>query len=274
MPSQLASLYEARQILLAAYAVILMAAISARLFRSEMHPAPIGQRHIFRWPGRRAASGPPLLEASRQAGIPHASVCGGRGRCSTCRVHIADGLEDLPSASPEERTRAGSCRRAAQRAARLPDSADQAGGDRASAAGRATTRDAGARPGYLQGREQEIAILFADLRAFTQLAHKKLPYDTVFLLNRYFRAMGMAVDARGGHLDKFIGDGVMALFGIGERPADGSRRALAAARQMSLNLVELNRSLVPNLASHCASASAFMPARPSSAKWAMPGRRR
>ena len=111
----------------------------------------------------------------------------------------------------------------------------------------ATPRDAAARPGYLQGHEQEIAILFADLRAFTQLTQKKLPYDTVFLLNRYFRAMGMAVDACGGHLDKFIGDGVMALFGIGETPAQGSRRALAAARQMSLNLVELNRSLAPEL---------------------------
>ena len=110
-----------------------------------------------------------------------------------------------------------------------------------------SSRDSHARAGYLQGREQEIAILFADLRAFTKLAHQRLPYDTVFLLNRYFRAMGMAVDAAGGHLDKFIGDGVMALFGIGGSREDACRRALGAARQMSINLQELNRSLAPEL---------------------------
>ena len=69
----------------------------------------------------------------------------------------------------------------------------------------------------------------------------------MFLLNRYFRAMGMAVDAAGGHLDKFIGDGVMALFGIGGGREDACRRALAAARRMSLNLQELNRSMAPEL---------------------------
>jgi adenylate cyclase len=110
-----------------------------------------------------------------------------------------------------------------------------------------SARDSQARAGYLQGREQEIAILFADLRAFTRLAHQRLPYDTVFLLNRYFRAMGMAVDAAGGHLDKFIGDGVMALFGICGKREDACRRALSAARRMSLNLEELNRSLAPEL---------------------------
>ena len=245
--SQLASLYEARRILLAAYAVILMAAISARLIRNEM----IRRQSVsITYSDGRVVElhrGSTILEASRQAGIPHASVCGGRGRCSTCRVRITAGLEDLPPASVAER--------------RVLDRVGAPPGVRLACQTRptkpveivlllpanATPRDAAARPGYLQGHEQEIAILFADLRAFTQLTQKKLPYDTVFLLNRYFRAMGMAVDACGGHLDKFIGDGVMALFGIGETPAQGSRRALAAARQMSLNLVELNRSLAPEL---------------------------
>jgi adenylate cyclase len=242
-PVQLASLYEARRILLIVYAAIVLGAILARLIRNEM----IRRQSVnVTYPDGRVVElhrGATILEGSRQAGIPHASVCGGRGRCSTCRVRIVAGLEDLPAASAEER--------------RVLDRVGAPPGVRLACQTRptkpveivpllpatATTRDAAARPGYLQGSEQEIAILFADLRAFTRLAHTKLPYDTVFLLNRYFRAMGMAVDDSGGHLDKFIGDGVMALFGIGEDPAQGSRRALAAARQMSLNLVELNRSL-------------------------------
>jgi adenylate cyclase len=111
----------------------------------------------------------------------------------------------------------------------------------------AEAADGFARPGYLQGQEMEIAILFADLRAFTKLAEKKLPYDVVFLLNRYFDCMGTAVTESGGHLDKFIGDGVMALFGIEDGPEAGCRAALAAARQMGLRLEELNRALVHDL---------------------------
>lgn len=189
-----------------------------------------------------------ILEASRAAAIPHASVCGGRGRCSTCRVRIMRGAENLPPASAAEqkvldRVKAGiQVRLACQTRPRggeveimrlLPASAEAA--------------DGFARPGYLQGQEMEIAILFADLRAFTKLAEKKLPYDVVFLLNRYFDCMGTAVTESGGHLDKFIGDGVMALFGIEDGPEAGCRAALAAARQMGLRLEELNRALVHDL---------------------------
>ncbi len=242
-PQQLADLYWWRRTLLMNYAAIILVVIAARMIRNEI----IRRQSVTVTYGDGRVidlhRGLTLLEGSRNAGIPHASVCGGRGRCSTCRVKIIAGLDDLPPPSSAER--------------RVLDRVGAPPGVRLACQTRptkpveivlllpagATARDAFAKPGYLQGREQEIAILFADMRAFTRLAHKKLPYDTVFLLNRYFRAMGMAVDATGGHLDKFIGDGVMALFGIGADPADGSRRALAAARQMSLNLVELNRSL-------------------------------
>ena len=79
------------------------------------------------------------------------------------------------------------------------------------------------------------------------MSEKKLPYDVVFLLNRYFDAMGSAVSACGGHLDKFIGDGVMALFGIEDGAKAGSRAALATAREMGLRMVELNRVLANDL---------------------------
>jgi len=111
----------------------------------------------------------------------------------------------------------------------------------------ASPRDARARPGHLQGEEAEIAIRVADLRAFTALSERKLPYDVVFILNRYFRAMGTAVEQAGGHLDKFIGDGVMALFGVGIGVGEGARRALDAARHMAINLDEMNRALSHDL---------------------------
>ena len=107
--------------------------------------------------------------------------------------------------------------------------------------------DARGRPGYLHGAEQVIAILFCDLRAFTNLAEHRLPFDLVFLLNRFFRAMGEAVEEAGGRVDKFIGDGVMALFGIGTTPADGCRKAFEAARRMAVHLAEINSTLAHDL---------------------------
>ena len=107
----------------------------------------------------------------------------------------------------------------------------------------ASPRDGHRKPAHLQGRDKEVAILFADIRAFTQFAETKLPYDVVFVLNRYFSAMGEAIAAAHGHLDKFIGDGVMALFGIETDSARGCRDAIAGARLMALKLRELNEAL-------------------------------
>ncbi len=191
--------------------------------------------------------GTTILEASRGAGIPHASVCGGRGRCSTCRVRIAGGLEALPGPSEDE-TRvllrigaAPNVRLACQTrpladvevAPLLPPVP--------------AMREVGRRPGYLQGQEREIAILFADLRGFTSLSEDKLPYDVVFILNRYFAAMGLAVEESGGRVDKFIGDGVMALFGVESDHKRGCVDALAAARRMSERLMEINAALKHDL---------------------------
>jgi adenylate cyclase len=89
--------------------------------------------------------------------------------------------------------------------------------------------------------------MFADLRSFTQLSEQKLPYDLVFLLNRYFAEMGHAVEAAGGRIDKFIGDGVMALFGLDTGVEAGCREALAAARDMAERMEILNRALVHDI---------------------------
>ena len=100
-----------------------------------------------------------------------------------------------------------------------------------------------------QGREQELAVLFADLRGFTRLAENKLPYDVVFFLNRYFEAVGTAITRAGGVTNQFTGDGVMALFGVESGPADGSRQALAAARAMVESVAALSAELAADLGS-------------------------
>src|SRR4029077_9002843 len=84
-----------------------------------------------------------------------------------------------------------------------------------------------------EGRERDIAVLFADIRGFSALAEGRLPYDIVFILNRYFDTMGRSVEQAGGRVDKFIGDGVMALFGIQGDAAAGCRNEPAAGRPVS-----------------------------------------
>jgi adenylate cyclase len=246
-PEVIAGIYRIERFALAGFAALLGIVLLARQLREWIH-----RRRAIRidYPGGRSVvvkPGTNLLEASRIGGVPHASVCGGRGRCSTCRVHVDRGADHLPPASDSEkavllRVGAGPDVRLACQAKPtgpvsitplLPPSA--------------SPREAQARPGHLQGQEAEIAILFADLRAFTAFSEGKLPYDVVFILNRYFRAMGTAVEQAGGHLDKFIGDGVMALFGVGTDVGDGARRALDAARHMAINLDEMNRALSHDL---------------------------
>jgi len=95
--------------------------------------------------------------------------------------------------------------------------------------------------------DMDIAALFADIRDFTKFVGRKLCYDLVFLLNEYFRAMGGCITSEGGRIDKFIGDGIMALFGLAGDPQKACEDALAAARTMSEGLQKLNIALEDDL---------------------------
>jgi adenylate cyclase len=249
-PEGIAHLYAVLYGIIRFFGASLLLTLLARQVRSFIER----RRGLVRitYPGGRdieIVPGPTLLDVSHANAVPHASVCGGRGRCSTCRVRVTQGIETLPPPSAGEQAvlarvnAAPNVRLACQiRPAHdisvvplLPPGAGP--------------RDAQPKAAHLQGREKEIAILFADLRGFTQLSEKKLPYDVVFLLNRYFAAMGHAIERSGGHVDKFIGDGVMALFGASasDDPALAARQALQAAREMGVALDALNKTLMHDL---------------------------
>jgi adenylate cyclase len=195
----------------------------------------------------RVARGFSVLEASRFARVPHASVCGGRGRCSTCRVRVSSPASALPPPSVAEQRllkRVGAPPNV-RLACQLRPTADLSVIPLLPAT--ATPLDGYERPGYLAGQERTIAVLFADLRTFTGIAEQKLPYDLVFLLNSYFAAVGEAITTAGGIVDKFIGDGVMALFGVDSSAETGCRQALIAAHAMVGEIEALSQSLAAEL---------------------------
>jgi adenylate cyclase len=225
---------------LAALALLLLARAARRAWQARH-----GLLRISYPDGRfiNVVRGTSVLEASRLLGVPHASICGGKGRCSTCRVRVRAAPGALPEPSALEAAvlkRVGAAPNV-RLACQLRPKGDVAAIPLLPPFVHA--REGFRRSGYLHGAEKEIAILFADLRAFTRLAETRLPYDVVFVLNRYFSAMGKAVEEAGGRVDKFIGDGIMALFGLQSGAAAGARQALEAARIMSLRLQELNRTL-------------------------------
>ena len=95
-------------------------------------------------------------------------------------------------------------------------------------------------PLRLAGERQSVTILFADLRGSTALAERLSPEETVAVLNTYLRAMARCVIEAGGILDKFLGDGLMAIFGAMGDPTHGARAATRAALAMRERLAALN----------------------------------
>jgi adenylate cyclase len=193
-------------------------------------------------------AGASVLEALRQAGVPHAALCGGRARCTTCRVLVTKGGEELAPASGLEAA-------ALARIAATP-------GMRLACQLRPTADisimpllapDAGAIEGSLrggfEGSERLITVVFVDMRGSTSLGESKLPYDVLFILNRFFGEMSKAVAASNGHYSQFTGDGLMALYGLNAADSTtGPADALRGAQAMLAGLGDLNHQLRGELA--------------------------
>jgi adenylate cyclase len=225
--------------------VALAATLLARWLRTR-----IGATYRLRHASGRLITAPvgrSILEAIRDEGVPHAAVCGGRARCTTCRVRVSEGLAHLP---PPGRLEAQALSRieapvnvrlACQtRPTRdvavtplLPPNVGPAG-----------TRDA--RSGA-HGRERSIVAMFVDLRDSTRLGEGRLPYDVVFIMNQFFAEMNAALRATGGYYAQFRGDGLLALYGLESALDAACRAAVEGAAEMQDRIERLSRSLAADL---------------------------
>jgi len=231
------------------FAAFLIILLIGRLIRIRLRANRKNPR-LYYAPGNIVADllpGATLLESIREAGIPHASVCGGRGRCSTCRVQVGKGLDDLPPASMQESkvlsriTRSPTVRLACQiRPAKdlevtalLRSSTDQ--------------NQAGRHIEFQSDQEMDVAFLFVDLRGSTKLSEERLPFDAVYILNLFFAEMAEALKETNGHYAQFNGDGLLAIYGLESGPQQGCAEAIDGAKAMFSRLDHLNLRLIGEL---------------------------
>jgi adenylate cyclase len=188
-------------------------------------------------------AGATVLESLRENGIPHASVCGGRARCTTCRILVTKGLERLPPATGLEAkalARIGATP-GMRLACQICPTADISVMPLLTADANAAD---GTVRGGLEGSERLITVVFVDIRGSTTLGEARLPYDVLFILNQFFYEMTKALVATNGHYSQFTGDGLMALYGLNATdPAVGAADALRGAREMLLRLEQLNHQM-------------------------------
>jgi adenylate cyclase len=197
----------------------------------------------------RVPKGLSVLEASLRFNVPHASVCGGRARCSTCRVRVVSDRSTLPRPSGREAfvlARVGASANPSIRlACQLRPQGDIAvipvlpanvGADFVRNRRRVNI-----------GEERYIVSMFVDMRGSTRMAEARLPFDIVFLINRFLEAASQAVVDAGGQPNQFVGDGLLALFGLDVDPATACRQAMRAASMVASNVEYMNHEFASEL---------------------------
>jgi len=183
--------------------------------------------------------GETLLAMAVEAGLPIAHLCGGRARCSTCRIRVIEGLDTLSDRTEAE----------AAMADRLdfPDEVRLACQTRANGEVRfwrlvldkvdvemASQLGKGHYVGPVGREIARAAVLFTDVAGFTSMSETLPAYDVVHILNRFFNRVEAAVQAEGGRVDNYMGDGLLAVFGI-----DGEGDTSLGAVRSGLALVEI-----------------------------------
>ena len=161
--------------------------------------------------------GSSILQTALDNNIPHVNACGGEGKCTTCRLLVLEGVENCSDETEKEK----SLKQKAHTTEEFRLSCQT------TITGDVTVRrlvlnkeDIESRSENIisgrLGETKKIAILFSDIRGFTPFSEKLTPYDVVFILNRYFNRMVKAVEENRGTVDNYIGDGMVAIFGLND----------------------------------------------------------
>ncbi len=185
-----------------------------------------------------------LMEVALAAEIPTLSACGGNGICSTCRVEVVEGLDQLTARSDAESlmaTKRG-----------WPDHVRLACTTRIVGAGPVTIKRLITPPQERKhqrrlekqeglGQIRSLAVLFADMRNFTPITESSSAFDVIYILNRYFTALKQVILKHGGQVNLFVGDEISAVFGLETDPRLACRQAVDAGLEMMERIEVLSR---------------------------------
>ena len=183
-----------------------------------------------------------ILDISIRNKIPHLHECGGHGRCTTCRIRVLDGIQNLSVKTPTEKEAAfirkwdPSIRLACQSFPKGDVSIQRLIWSMAEV----TALQKELAP---EGKAEErpIAVLFCDLRNFTPMSSKNMNFDLAYMLNRFYTAMGEPILMNNGIIYQYVGDEIIGVFGT----TGGTRQkncldAIRAALGMQYALEHLN----------------------------------
>ena len=190
----------------------------------------------------RVPRGWTVLEASRSHHIAHVSTCGGRARCSTCRVRVVAGEDQCPPPTEDERRTL--VRIHAPEGTRLACQLRPRGN--ISVVPLLTAAPRAPRDSASNAVERDIAVMLVDFW-WGQSQRRLLPHDLLYALNRFSETVGDTTRAAGGLPNQFLGDRVMVLFGMNVVAFEANRQALLAAAELDLRLDALRMQLLRDL---------------------------
>ena len=245
--TQRADLQAMRDGALATYLALIGLIVVGRLLRSVNERRRKSVVHIS-YPGRSVTvpRGWSVLEASRSFGIAHPSMCGGRARCSTCRVRVVDGGTHCPPAQIDERRTLDGI--AAPAMVRLACQLRPTGDISVEIVLRIEDASWIAAPPRIPPIEGEVAVLFFNLVFKAAPTRSEASaHDTMYALGRFQDTIAAVLEAAAGVILPRSGDSWMALFGLKSDVREGARQALEAARRIEQQATALRERLFHDL---------------------------
>ena len=196
--------------------------------------------------------GQTILDASLKAGIPHFHACGGKGNCSTCRVLIQEGIENLtPLNRAEVRLRKKTAMPPHVRLAcqammtKSPVKVERIIKDEIDASLYIDFNLANARTSATYeslGEERHLVLFFLDIRDFTPFVEAHLPFDVIHVVRRLFDVFFNVIKRHHGEVIETSGDELYAVFGNNTSIKEASDAAIAAGLEIIEDLDHLNKT--------------------------------